>query len=209
MNIQVRNHPTHGVIHCQGLGKLIRETNLREADLRGADLSSPSLRETDLSFADLRWAKLRSANLSWANLWGADLSWANLRLADLNNADLRNADLTGTCLDPTAEIPPISDDDITSAGLEIVGDRVYGWRTRDSQHVGSTTYEPGKCYTAQYFSIADTECHPGIYLASAEWLNKCYQGRVIVRCYCLRSELHKAGDKWRCKRLWVVCWRSM
>ena len=44
---------------------------------------------TDLSYANLRNADLRSANLR-----DADLSYANLRDADLRNADLRDADLS-------------------------------------------------------------------------------------------------------------------
>ena len=49
------------------------ETNLYEADLRGANL-----RETNL----------RGANLRGANLYGADLYEANLRGADLYGADI-------------------------------------------------------------------------------------------------------------------------
>jgi hypothetical protein len=49
-----------------------------------------------------------------------------------------------------------------------------------------------------------TQCHPGIYLASRDWLARYYTDVAVVRCYCLRSELVCAGDKWRCKRLWVV-----
>ena len=48
--------------------------DLREANLRGADLSEANLSEADLSGADLREADLRGAILS-----GADLRWADLR----------------------------------------------------------------------------------------------------------------------------------
>ena len=60
-----------------------KKANLRDADLRGADLS----------FADLRGADLRGADLRGANLRYADLRGANLRYADLRSADLRGADL--------------------------------------------------------------------------------------------------------------------
>ena len=71
---------------------------VRDANLRGADLSYANLRGADLSYADLRGADLRYADLSYAdlsgaNLRGADLSYANLRGANLRSADLRSADL--------------------------------------------------------------------------------------------------------------------
>ncbi|EHD7807879.1 pentapeptide repeat-containing protein [Salmonella enterica] len=53
-------------------------TNLRGADLRGADLCG-----ADLRGADLRGADLCDANLRGADLRGADLCDANLRGADL------------------------------------------------------------------------------------------------------------------------------
>jgi len=87
---------------------------------------------------------------------------------------------------------------------------VVGFRTTRSQHVGSTEYtvraEP---YCAPAFSVCvATACHPGIYLASKEWLSSHYEGQPVVRVRCLRSELVRAGSgddtKYRCKRLWVV-----
>ena len=54
------------------------DANLRDADLRGANLS-----DADLSDADLRGANLRGANLRDADLRGADLRDANLSDADL------------------------------------------------------------------------------------------------------------------------------
>ena len=49
--------------------------------------------------ANLREADLRGANLSEANLRGADLHLANLSEANLRGADLRGADLRGADLD--------------------------------------------------------------------------------------------------------------
>jgi hypothetical protein len=112
--------------------------------------------------------------------------------------------LGGTVCDPNAPIPVIPNQEIVDAGLEIEGDRVYGWRTRYSQHCGNQQYKPGQCYEAPVFSVCTkTDCHPGIYLAGREWLEKDYAG-LSVRCYCMRNELVHAGDKWRCKRLWIV-----
>jgi uncharacterized protein YjbI with pentapeptide repeats len=82
--------------------------NLREADLRGADLIRANLIRANLREADLRGAdliranliraNLREANLRGANLIRADLSDADLSDADLSDADLRGADLIGADL---------------------------------------------------------------------------------------------------------------
>ena len=151
-------------------------------------------------------ANLSGVNLSGVNLSGVNLSGANLSGAYLGWVCLRGAILTGTCLDPTAPVPNITDAEIDAAGLEINDDLVYGWRTAQSQHCGDTIYEPGQCYTAPAFSVCrDTPCHPGLYLAGWDWLRgSSYGNCVLVRCYCRRDELVHAGDKWRCKRLWVV-----
>lgn len=69
--------------------------NLREADLKHANLSNADLREADLRFANLQGANLRGADLSHANLWGANMRFANLSHAFLNNANLRGANLYG------------------------------------------------------------------------------------------------------------------
>ena len=69
--------------------------DLRNADLRNANLWGADLRGADLRNADLRNADLRNADLRNANLWGADLRNANLWGADLRNADLWGADLWG------------------------------------------------------------------------------------------------------------------
>jgi hypothetical protein len=126
--------------------------------------------------------------------------------ADLSGANLHSANLTSTCLDPAALLSIIPDSNIEAAGLRIHGPWVYGWRTARSQHAGSTEYsvrdEP---YEAPYFSVdSETSCHPGIYLAGKSYLAKEYDGHALVACKCLRSELVHAGDKWRCKRLWIV-----
>jgi uncharacterized protein YjbI with pentapeptide repeats len=95
-----------------------RLLDLRETDLRGANLSGcrldgvsfagahldkvdatrsilarSNLREADLSGASLTDADLEGASLSRANLEGARLNMANLKGADLSGATLRGADL--------------------------------------------------------------------------------------------------------------------
>ena len=76
---------------------LAREgTNLRLADLSGADLWGANLSGADLWGANLSGAGLSEANLSGAtNLSGADLSGADLSGANLSGADLWGANLSG------------------------------------------------------------------------------------------------------------------
>jgi len=69
-------------------GALLRETNLFNANLshallRGADLSNANLPEANLSGTELS-----GANLCGAHLHGADLSWAKLRGANLHDASI-------------------------------------------------------------------------------------------------------------------------
>jgi uncharacterized protein YjbI with pentapeptide repeats len=155
---------------------------------------------------DLRGAYLSGANLRGADLSKASLSKAYLSGAYLSGANLRGANLSGTCLDPVAPVPSITDEEILCAGFEIRGDEIWGWRTRVSQHCGTTVYTPGE-HVAPVFSVDTTPCHPGIYIASLAWLRGQYCALTdadFVRCRCLRSELVHAGDKWRAKRIWVV-----
>jgi len=76
----------------------LRDANLVEANLCGADLREANLEKTNLPKADLRGVYLRGANLSGATLEDADLlgaylSGANLRGVNLDKADLRSAHL--------------------------------------------------------------------------------------------------------------------
>ena len=87
----------------------LRDCDLRRADLFRANLGSSSFLRADLSDANLRCAnllstKLRGANLSGAAFGGADLHWAdlsgsNLARADLNHADLSSANLSNANVD--------------------------------------------------------------------------------------------------------------
>ena len=67
--------------------------DLREANLRGANLCEADLCEADLRGANLCEANLCGANLRGANLCEADLCEANLCEANLCEADLREANL--------------------------------------------------------------------------------------------------------------------
>jgi hypothetical protein len=186
--------------------------NLSKANLRGANLEGADLWKANLSGAKLWEVNLSGANLDGADLLGADLWRANLEGADLcrtilYHADFSEANLSGTCLDPKAEIPKISDDEIVSAGLKLdkIEDReiIRGWRTQQSQVVGDTIYTPG-WHEAPYFSVdRDTECHPGIHFASREWLRKIYPKKLLVRCWAFRNETVHAISAWRARRIFV------
>ncbi len=76
----------------------LRHTNLSHADLRYANLKDAVLRDADLSNADLSNADLSHAILSRANLTHVDLRKANLPAASLRRANLRGANLTGANL---------------------------------------------------------------------------------------------------------------
>jgi uncharacterized protein YjbI with pentapeptide repeats len=86
----------------------LRESNLRDADLNGielwgADLWKVNLRDAQLWQAKLAGASLGRANLREASLWQADLEgaylWkANLEGANLTEANLEQANLEGANL---------------------------------------------------------------------------------------------------------------
>ena len=81
----------------------LKNRNLRKAQLREAALCKAILQEADLRSADLREANLRSASLGSANLRSASLGGANLtsadfRRANLTSADFRRANLTSASL---------------------------------------------------------------------------------------------------------------
>ncbi|GCE17547.1 toll/interleukin-1 receptor domain-containing protein [Dictyobacter kobayashii] len=73
------------------------------ANLRGAELAYARFNGsyTDLRGANLSGANLRGANLSEANLSGIDLSGANLRGANLSGANLRGANFHRAIIDTT------------------------------------------------------------------------------------------------------------
>jgi hypothetical protein len=129
-------------------------------------------------------------------------------------ADLMGADLTGTCLDPAAPVPALTDEEIKEGGLAVRGEYVWGWRTKNSPYVGKCVYMPRpEPYVAPWFSVdRGSTCHPGIYLSGRAWLEGVHPEAEVVRVYCRRDELlHTGGPcgdtfltKWRAKRLWVV-----
>lgn len=114
----------------------LRDADLRKADLRNADLSDAYLRDTNLSDVDLRNANLsdaylRDANLSDADLRNADLEDAGLRNADLEDANLRYADLA----DATLSEANLSDTKFADANLSDAS--LYDVDTPDAEFTGA------------------------------------------------------------------------
>ena len=161
---------------------------------------SRNMRWADLSGADLRWAVLEGANLEGAVLEGADLRWAVLR-----GAVLEGADLTGTCLDPAAPANEVWPGERDAEGHAI------GYR---SKRLGAVVgnhrdLSVGETVEAPVFSVADTECHPGLYmwptLKQAEAWAKDWRacGEAIVKVR-VDGKLHHAGNKYRYSKLTVL-----
>ena len=76
-----------------GVGLDLRDRNLRYAQLGRADLRKTQLFDADLFEANLYQSNLKGVNLEYANLQGADLRKAELQGADLDDANLQGADL--------------------------------------------------------------------------------------------------------------------
>jgi len=181
--------------------------DLRGADLYDADLSGVDLSGADLSRANLYDASLHGANLSGANLYGANLIGANLRCANLydaslyganlRRANLRWANLDGTCLDQANA--PNAD---AEAFCRTPDGRCIGYRTRQSPYVGNIVYHDGETYTAPVFSTANTECHPGLYVAPSP--ADCPAGHELIEVRFNASDCHHAGAKWRVRRFEVI-----
>lgn len=201
----------------------------KHANLQGIDLWGQQLRQIELSHSNCDKArfsrvwfgcgKLRHTSLVGADFYRADIqdvdfsysncSNAEFRLSGLAGAKFKFANLQGTCLDPKAAIPAITDERLIAYDLELrVVDGleyVYGWRTQTSASVGAAKYRTGRSYTAPVFSVCPfTPCHPGIYMAGLPQMRQEYSLRKIWRCRCLRSDLHHAAGKFRCRRLEIL-----
>ncbi|MBP0017759.1 MAG: pentapeptide repeat-containing protein [Cyanobacteria bacterium SBLK] len=86
------------------MGANLSEANLREANLMGTNLWSADLRDAHLWGVNLEETDLSLANLTKADLWMANLKSADLRgaqfiRANALNANLKNANLTGACIE--------------------------------------------------------------------------------------------------------------
>ena len=137
-----------------------------------------------------------AADLRGANLRGANLTDADLTVAHLRGANLAGATLTGTCLDsdstPNADV----------FGFGRCGRFVAAYRTRKAGHIDR--YRDGRTYTADWFSTADTECHPGLYIWPTLEMARQWSGGELIRVYALPEDVHRAGKKWRCRMFRVI-----
>jgi hypothetical protein len=185
-------------------------SSLAGADLVGANLAKVALQHVDLRNADLTDANLSQVNLRYAYLRGTKFHNANLKEANLDKtcligASFDGANLSGTCLDPNSPVP-----ECDLSEFERQGEFVIGYRTQRSQHVGAIEYEPGEEFRAPWFSTSSRDCHPGLYFATLEWLHNYaytkpgYPNFGLVQVMALASEVHRAGGKFRAKRLWVM-----
>ena len=110
--VEIKHRETGNILHIVDAdtlqGAILREQDLRDADLHGANLEGADLTKADLFGADLREANLSQAILNEAklmatNLDGACLNSANLIMAvcvatSMQGADLRNASLKSALL---------------------------------------------------------------------------------------------------------------
>ena len=82
-------------------------TDLRNANLLGAELRSANLEDSDLRGAVLIGVDFTDASLSRADLDSADLRWAVFSGSDLTEADFDRCDLAGVTYEPKAGTHPV------------------------------------------------------------------------------------------------------
>ena len=119
------------------LGKQLVPTQMRKANLKGADLTEANLQWVDLSNADLHDAILPNANLANANLWscgfiGACMSGANLEGANVHGNYFFNADLTRANLQG-AKIYLANFDRANLSEVNLQGTDVYQTRLKNTK----------------------------------------------------------------------------
>lgn len=193
----------------------LEDINFQGADLREANFYNTSHREANFVGANLKHANFDCGVLFEANFSRANLTGANLSFTNIEGANFTGANLTDTCLDPQAKLPSLDlggDEKAFAANAKATENDpefLYGWRTASSRFCKTKgrfiSYEPGCEYVAPWFSVSKADCHPGLYLApSVKWLEKKgYQGPYIM-VKALKTETIKAGEKYRCKRFWVL-----
>jgi uncharacterized protein YjbI with pentapeptide repeats len=93
LDLKESNLREANLIHADLAYADLRNADLKDANLINANLAYADLRNADLKEANLRKVNLNNVNLREANLYGANLSYADLNNSALNNADLREANL--------------------------------------------------------------------------------------------------------------------
>ncbi|EED8353155.1 pentapeptide repeat-containing protein, partial [Salmonella enterica subsp. enterica serovar Florida] len=141
----------------------LRDADLRDANLCGADLRDADLRDANLCGADLRDADLRGANLCDANLCDANLCGAGLCGAGLCGANLRDAnlpDLTFVILGEKYFIS-ITNGEYVRAGCQ--NHTVEEWRKYSKQEIAEMDGRKALKFYPRLLSIID------FYLGAGEW----------------------------------------
>jgi uncharacterized protein YjbI with pentapeptide repeats len=98
INLRNRNLRHANMLEAIVVGGDLRDNNLQSANLADANLQGAGLSGANLQGANLCVANLQSANLADANLQGANLSEVNLQGAYLSGAVLKGANLWGANL---------------------------------------------------------------------------------------------------------------
>jgi len=199
-------------------GMTAHDVSFTDANLSNAVLSHSNLRgarfvETILSYAFLNDCNLDKAYFIDAILYGTSLLQATVEKAtfsgtvlsksNLAEVSMETAIVAKTSLDPKLhtqlrqfckECPPLR-----------TGGRIV-YRTHRSPVIGFTTYKPGHTYTAPVLSFsAETDCHPGIYAGSLQWVTSAYPCFPIVECYVRDGDWTiTAKGAIRCKKLRVL-----
>jgi len=160
--------------------------NLRDADLRGADLCGANLRDADLRGADLCGANLRDADLRGADLRGADLCGANLRDADLRDADLRGANLRdadlrgakGATIERTSPLALLRHQPGTIRAFKVLD-------TGGQGHIqGGLTYARDVQAEVPDADTSEHElCGAGIHLATLDWCLREWRPSLIIAAF--------------------------
>lgn len=89
---------TKKCVGCDLSNTNLKEANLAGADISGAWLHSVNLRGANLAGANLKDAKLINVNLKKANLQGVILAGATMVNIALDGSDLKNANLERVCI---------------------------------------------------------------------------------------------------------------
>lgn len=87
-------------------------------------------------------------------------------------------------------------------GFEIEDNFVIGYRTRKTSYIDK--YRTNRYYSADIFSTDDTECHPGLYIWPTIKRAKDWDDSELIKIKTKKSEVHKAGNKWRCRWFYVI-----
>jgi len=111
--------------YAQADSAFLVKANLEEANLQGANLQNARLEEAVLREANLQNANLRSAQLERASLFEADLRWAKLGGANLTEANLYGTKLFGASLQGT-KLERATLFDVDLRGLNLQGADLRG-----------------------------------------------------------------------------------